>query len=78
MLKLNMRNIYIDEDWAVQQYLNMERNKEWDEMETMNDETVARNRIMIIGNERLRKGGCWLLATSKNSESSRPRMLGTI
>jgi hypothetical protein len=28
MLKLNMRNIYIDEDWVVQQYLNMERNKE--------------------------------------------------
>jgi hypothetical protein len=41
MLKLNMRNIYIDKDWVAQQYLNMERNKEWNEMETMNDEKVA-------------------------------------
>jgi hypothetical protein len=52
MLKLNMRNIYIDEDWVVQQYLNMERNIEWDEMETMNDEKVAELELLWYADDR--------------------------
>ena len=41
MLKMNMRRIYIDEDWVVQQYLSLERDKEWDELDARNDERVA-------------------------------------
>jgi hypothetical protein len=52
MLKLNMQNIYIDEDWVVQQYLNMERNKEWDEMETMNDEKVPELELLWYADDR--------------------------
>jgi hypothetical protein len=52
MLKLNMRNIYINEDWVAQQYLNMERNKEWDEMETMNDEKVAELELLWYADDR--------------------------
>jgi hypothetical protein len=52
MLKLNMRNIYIDENWVAQQYLNMERNKEWNEMETMNDEKVAELELLWYADDR--------------------------
>jgi hAT family C-terminal dimerisation region len=41
MLKLNMQRIYIDEDWVVQQYQRMEKSKEWDAMDTQDDELVA-------------------------------------
>jgi hypothetical protein len=41
MLKLNMQQIYIDEDWVVQQYQRMEKSKEWDAMDTQDDELVA-------------------------------------
>jgi hypothetical protein len=34
MLKLNMQRFFIDEDWVVQQYLSMEKDKQWDELET--------------------------------------------
>jgi hypothetical protein len=41
MLKLNIQQMYIDEDWVVQQYLKMEKNKEWDATDTQSDELVA-------------------------------------
>jgi hypothetical protein len=41
MLKQNIQKIYIDEDWVVQQYKHMEKNKSWDTMQTKEDELVA-------------------------------------
>jgi hypothetical protein len=41
MLKLNIQRMYIDEDWVVQQYLKMEKSKEWDATDTQSDELVA-------------------------------------
>jgi hypothetical protein len=52
MLKMNMRHIYIDEDWVVQQYLSMEKNKEWDDLETMNDEKVAELELLWYATDR--------------------------
>jgi hypothetical protein len=42
MLKRNMQQIFIDEDWVVQQYQKLEKSKEWDEIETANDQMVQR------------------------------------
>jgi hypothetical protein len=52
MLKLNMRHIYIDEDWVVQQYLSMEKNKEWDKSKTTNDEKVAELELLWYATDR--------------------------
>jgi hypothetical protein len=41
MLKRNMQKVYIDEDWVVQQYMTMEKDKSWDAMDTHNDKLVA-------------------------------------
>jgi hypothetical protein len=42
MLKRNMQQIYIDEDWVVQQYQKLEKSKDWDSIETANDQLVQR------------------------------------
>jgi hypothetical protein len=47
MLKLNMQRIFIDEDWVVQQFLNMEKDKQWDELETRDDEQVAELELQL-------------------------------
>jgi hypothetical protein len=52
MLKLNMRHIYIDKDWVVQQYLSMEKDKEWDKLETTNDEKVAELELLWYATDR--------------------------
>ena len=41
MLKQNIQKIYVDEDWVVQQYMHMEKNKSWDTTQTQEDELVA-------------------------------------
>jgi hAT family C-terminal dimerisation region len=41
MLKLNIQKIYVDEEWVVQQYMHMEKNKAWDAMEAQEDALVA-------------------------------------
>jgi hypothetical protein len=40
MLKRNMQQIYVDEDWVVQQYMRLEKSKEWDSNNTKNDRIV--------------------------------------
>jgi hypothetical protein len=35
ILKLNIQKINIDEEWVVQQYVQMEKNKAWDAMEAL-------------------------------------------
>jgi hypothetical protein len=40
MLKQNMQQIYISEDWVVEQYQHMEKTKGWELMETQNDQLV--------------------------------------
>jgi hypothetical protein len=41
MLKHNIQKIYVDKDWVVEQYMTLEKNKEWDALETCKDELVA-------------------------------------
>jgi hypothetical protein len=41
MLKRNMQQIYINEDWVVEQYQHMEKTKGWESMETQNDQLVG-------------------------------------
>jgi hypothetical protein len=41
MLKRNMQQIYINEDWVVEQYQHMEKTKGWELMETQNDQLVG-------------------------------------
>jgi hypothetical protein len=38
MLKHNIQKIYVDKDWVVEQYMTLEKNKEWDAMETREDD----------------------------------------
>lgn len=40
MLKQNMRHVYVDEDWVVQEYMSLEDSNEWDESETRSDKLV--------------------------------------
>jgi hypothetical protein len=40
MLKHNLQQVYVDEDWVAKEYLSTEKNKGWDESETKNDELV--------------------------------------
>ena len=40
MLRSNMRHVYIDERWVVDQYLMMERTKTFNELEAENDMRV--------------------------------------
>ena len=51
MLKRNMQQIYIDEDWVVEQYMMLEKSKEWDSIETENDQMVAALEAEIYGEE---------------------------
>ena len=39
-LKQNMRNVYIDEDWVVNQYLMMEQKKSWGDLDHEDDMLV--------------------------------------
>lgn len=41
MLKRNMNQVYIDEDWVVKEYQTKEKTKDWDETDRKNDEYVA-------------------------------------
>jgi hypothetical protein len=41
MLKRNMQQIYVDEDWVVEQYMALEKSKGWDAMDTHNDQLVV-------------------------------------
>ena len=40
MLKRNMQQIYINEDWVVRRYMELEKSKKWDEDETEEDNRV--------------------------------------
>lgn len=51
MLKRNMQQIYIDEDWVVEQYMMLEKSKEWDSIETENDQMVAALEAEIYAEE---------------------------
>ena len=37
MLYRNMNKVYIDEDWVVQQYLKIEKEKSWDALDDRQD-----------------------------------------
>ena len=41
MLKRNLSQIYVDEDWVVERYMSQEKSKEWDQKETKEDELVV-------------------------------------
>ena len=41
MLKRNLSQIYVDEDWVVARYMSQEKSKEWDQKETKEDELVV-------------------------------------
>ena len=41
MLKRNMQQVYIDEDWVVKQYMMLEDAKAWGSIDTFNDLRVA-------------------------------------
>ena len=41
MLKRNMHQVYIDEDWVVKQYEMKEKDKDWNETDRKSDEMVA-------------------------------------
>jgi hypothetical protein len=41
MLKRNMQQVFIDEDWVVEQYKALEKTKKWDSLEATNDQLVA-------------------------------------
>jgi hypothetical protein len=42
----------VDEDWVVQQYLKMEQNKNWDALETAEDELVASLELELYADDR--------------------------
>jgi hypothetical protein len=52
MLKHNIQKIFVDEDWVVQQYLKMEQNKNWDALETAEDELVASLELELYADDR--------------------------
>jgi hypothetical protein len=52
MLKLNLQRVYIDEDWVVQQYMKMEKSKEWDALDSQGDELVAALELELYANDR--------------------------
>ena len=37
MLKRNMQQIYVDEDWVARQYMDMEKSKDWSSLDTRQD-----------------------------------------
>jgi hAT family C-terminal dimerisation region len=41
MLKRNMQQVYIDEDWVVKQFVMKEKDKDWSETDRRSDEMVA-------------------------------------
>jgi hypothetical protein len=51
MLKLNIQQMYINEDWVVQQYLKMEKSKEWDATDTQSDELVAALELALYADD---------------------------
>ena len=40
MLKWNMQQVYIDEDWVVSQYMSLQESKGWEAEETHEDNQV--------------------------------------
>jgi hypothetical protein len=52
LLKHNIQKIYVDGDWVVQQYLQMEQKKEWDAMESRKDELVASLELELYADDR--------------------------
>jgi hAT family C-terminal dimerisation region len=51
MLKRNMQQIYIDEDWVVEQYTALEKTKTWDSLEVANDRLVGDLEAEIFAEE---------------------------
>ena len=51
MLKRNMQHIYIDEKWVVHKYMRMEKGKDWDSLETQQDDLVVALEQEIYANE---------------------------
>jgi hAT family C-terminal dimerisation region len=41
-LRANMQNVYIDEQWVVDQYMSMEKSKSWNELESTDDMNVLK------------------------------------
>ena len=37
MLKQNLNHIYVDKDWVVQQYMELEKNKAWDDIDQIKE-----------------------------------------
>jgi hypothetical protein len=52
MLKHNIQKIYVDEDWVVEQYMTLEKNKGWDAMEARDDELVASLELELYADDR--------------------------
>jgi hypothetical protein len=52
MLKHNIQKIYVDKDWVVEQYMMLEKNREWDAMETCEDELVASLELELYAGDR--------------------------
>ena len=41
MLKRNLQQIYVDEEWVVKEYMSLEKNKRWADEDNKNDVLVA-------------------------------------
>jgi hAT family C-terminal dimerisation region len=41
MLKQNMHNVYVNEEWVVQQYKDLEKSKTWESNEERNEQLLA-------------------------------------
>jgi hypothetical protein len=51
MLKRNMQQVYINEQWVVNRYMEKERSKDWNEIDTANDNLVASLEQEIYDND---------------------------
>lgn len=51
-LKANMQNVYIDESWVVDQYLEMEKAKTWNVLDSENDMQVLNLEREMLAEER--------------------------
>jgi hypothetical protein len=71
MLKHNIQKIYVDEDWVVEQYMTLEKNKEWDALETCEDELVASFELeLYAGNRGVPVDALQLSDIESNNEDS--------
>ena len=42
MLKVNMKQVFIDEEWVTKQYMMMEKDKSWDQLQSSDDLKVLK------------------------------------